>query len=153
MTPKQRYFKRVYDEAPMIDCACGCGTSIKSVDKYARPKTFISGHNGRKYEDPTQHKREWNHRNRLARYTYKKQYYYTRKRKLMALFGNKCLDCGIEYNGKNAAIFHFHHYIEGKEFNIGSILINKAWKTVLKEAELCQLLCANCHEMKHSVEF
>jgi len=30
---------------------------------------------------------------------------------------------------------------------------NKAWEKLVTEAQKCDLLCNNCHEMKHSVEF
>ena len=76
---KKRYFKKIYDAAEMVECACGCKKLIKNKDKYGRDKKFISGHNNRKYEDPTQHKREWNHRNR--RQIYLKKVLSTKKRK------------------------------------------------------------------------
>ena len=30
---KQRCFDRVYNEAPIIKCACGCGTDIKHIEE------------------------------------------------------------------------------------------------------------------------
>lgn len=61
---KQRYFDKVYANAKEIDCACGCGTKIKEKDKYGRKKTYVSGHNGRKYSDPNEFKRQYLIRNR-----------------------------------------------------------------------------------------
>jgi len=137
-----------------IKCACGCGEEFLKYDKYKRERKFVSGHNGRKYEDPTQHKREWNHRNRKKRYEYKKLYHRKRKVKLLNLFGNTCVSCGVKYNGKNACIFHFHHTDPNtKKFDVGNQVVNKAWKTIVEEANKCDLLCANCHEMRHSEEF
>lgn len=137
-----------------MQCACGCGSELEPIDKYGRSRKFISGHNGRKYSDPTQYKREWNHRNRPARQEYKKLYHQARKIKLINLKGGKCFECELGYNGKNACIFHLHHREpHKKEFSIGNQLVNKAWKILLEEAEKCDLLCANCHEMKHSEEF
>lgn len=151
---KQRFFNKILENALVIPCLCGCGTLIKNKDKYGRDKHFVSGHNGRKYEDKTQHKREWNHRNRESRYQLKKAYHLERKLKLMALKDSKCFDCGINHNGKNAAIFHFHHRNpEEKLFAIGNKLTCKSWDTLLIEIEKCNLLCANCHEMTHSQEF
>lgn len=54
---KKRYFKKVYDNAKFVECECGCGSIIKNKDKYGRNKRFISGHNNRKYSDPTEYKR------------------------------------------------------------------------------------------------
>lgn len=98
---KQRYFDKVLANAQDIECACGCKTIIKNKDKYGRDKKFVTGHNGRKYEDPTQYKREWNHRNRETRYQYKMSYHRIRRLQLLELYGNKCKDCGMEYNGNN----------------------------------------------------
>ena len=64
---KQRHWARKRERAPVISCACGCGTTLKAVDEYGRPQSYINGHNGRKYEDPKQYKREWNHRHRPER--------------------------------------------------------------------------------------
>lgn len=29
---KLKYYNKVYENAPIIECACGCGAKIKSVD-------------------------------------------------------------------------------------------------------------------------
>jgi hypothetical protein len=149
---KKRYFDRKYAEAPIINCACGCGGRLKSLDKYARPVKYLNGHNGRKYDDPRQVKREWNHRNRAARYEYKKQYGRKRKIKLIKLKGGECEDCGVKFNGRNACIFHFHHTDFGKtkDFTLGQQIVNKAWKVILKEVKKCVMVCANCHAMRHN---
>lgn len=151
---KQKYYQKVYEQANWIECACGCGTKIKDRDKYGRPKKYISGHNTiRKYEDPTQFKREWNHRNRAHRMEYKKQYHRKRKVKLVLLNGGKCLSCGIEYNGKNACIFHFHHRDPATKLFTMHLLTVKSWDSIIEEVNKCDLLCANCHEQRHSEEF
>ena len=149
---KQKYFGRVYDDAPIIECKCGCGTKIKSKDKYSRDVSYVNGHGGRKYKDPTQYKREWNHRNREARYSYKVRYGHKRKVGLIEFKGGKCLLCGDEYNGSNASMFDFHHRIpEEKEFGINmATILNKSMAKILKEVEKCDLLCSNCHRLLHS---
>lgn len=137
-----------------IKCACGCLTEFNRLDKYGRERKFISGHNGRKYSDPTQHKREWNHRNRKARQEYKATYHRKRKVACIKYRGGGCEGCGLNYNGENAAIFHLHHVNpKTKDFAIGNQVVNKAWATIVKELDKCLLLCANCHEMKHSIKF
>jgi len=35
-------------ENPIIECACGCGTTFPKYDTSRRPRRFVSGHNGRK---------------------------------------------------------------------------------------------------------
>lgn len=153
-TVKQRYFKKVYDNATFVLCKCGCGNKLKNKDKYGRDVSFLNGHNRKKYSDPKQHKREWNHRNRNSRYEWKKKYHRKRKVKLLGLFGNECKQCGIKYNGKNACIFHFHHLDSTtKSFSVGNNVVNKKWDTLVEECKKCILICANCHEMRHSGEF
>jgi hypothetical protein len=151
---KRKYFDKIYDAAAIVFCACGCGRQIKSVDRYARPKKFVSGHNGRKYEDPTQYKREWNHRNRPSRQVAKNARFRMLKIRLVNLFGGECADCGFKYDGTNARVFHFHHREpKFKSFTLGNQLCNKAWDLILAEANKCDLLCANCHELKHGGDF
>lgn len=150
---KQNYYKKVYEQANWIECACGCGVKIKDRDKYGRPKKYLNGHNNRKYKDPRQYKREWNHRNREQRKAYKKQYHRQRKVKLILANGRKCIDCGIEYDGKNACIFHFHHRDPSTKLFIMNQLTAKSWKSIIEEAKKCDMLCANCHEKRHSEEF
>lgn len=152
---KKKYWKKVYDNAPMIECACGCGESIKSKDKYGRDKKYISGHNGRKYEDSTQYKREWNHRNRDKRYQYKVKRSKELKVKLIKQKGSKCINCNLEYNGKNASKFDFHHIDPNtKEFALNQhSLQTKSLDAIDKEVAKCNLICSNCHRMIHSKEY
>jgi hypothetical protein len=154
ITAKQRYFKRVYDDAPIIECACGCGGELKSKDHYGRDKKYINGHNGRKYIDPTQYKREWNHRNRIHRQKYKMEFVHKRRGKLIELAGGKCSNCGLEYNGKNAPIFDFHHRDPNtKDFNINDNSLNRfSLEKALSEVKKCDLLCSNCHRLYHWVD-
>jgi predicted HNH restriction endonuclease len=153
---KLKYFKKIYDNAPMIKCACGCGAEIKSVDHYARPHRFITGHNTeRKYDDPTQYKREWNHRNRSARLAYKQK----RSRKIKGEFitsqGSKCSICETPYTGKNASMFQFHHNDPNiKIFNITlNSISNESLKELREELAKCSLICSNCHFQLHSSEY
>lgn len=152
---KEKYFKRIYDEAPEILCGCGCGKTIKAKDKYGRDKRFFNGHNGRKYDNPGQHKREWNYRNQEARYNAKRTRGRKLKAKLIGLLGGKCTGCGIVYDSTNGAIFQFHHEEpKRKSFPItqGS-LTTKAWAALVEESKKCLLLCANCHFLHHTEAF
>ena len=106
---KQRYFNKVYASAELVDCACGCGKKIKNKDRYGRDKKYISGHNNRKYDDPTQYKREWNHRNKESRYESKVARGHRLKVKVIKLLGGECVSCSLKYNGKNACVFQTHH--------------------------------------------
>ncbi|WCS70043.1 hypothetical protein Goe27_01650 [Bacillus phage vB_BsuM-Goe27] len=151
LTAKQRYYKRVYDEAPMVECACGCGEMIKSKDKYGRNKKYVSGHNNRVYSDPKQYKREWNYRNREQRYAYRKKRAYDIRVKLIESLGSKCVKCGLDHDGTNTPAFDFHHRDPStKEFNVNMNSINRFSLEKLKaETNKCELLCSNCHRIHH----
>jgi hypothetical protein len=148
---KKEYFDRVYLAAPIIECNCGCGTKIKSKDKYGRDKKFVNGHNRRKYKNPSQYKREWNHNNREARYSYKAQRLHKIMVELILNAGGKCNNCGLEFDGKCTSVFDFHHIDpKQKKFNINKGSINRYnIESTNEEVKKCILLCANCHRIHH----
>lgn len=148
---KERYFQKVYDNAIVVKCACGCGTDIKNKDQYGRNKKYVNGHNNKKYDDPTQYKREWNHRNRDQRYAYKVQRAHDIKISFIRQKGNKCEQCGTEYNGNNSCIFDLHHKDPTKkEFSLSQqSLANNKLANIKLELEKCSLLCSNCHRLLH----
>ena len=140
-----KYFDKI------ISCKCGCGGRFKRFNKYGRERKYISGHNGKKYDDPKQHKREWNHRNREQRLNYKTQLITKFKKELVLEKDGKCKNCGIKYDGNNLAIFDFHHRDPSvRLFGVNKRNMNKRSKQELRdEAKKCDLLCANCHRLKH----
>lgn len=152
---KQRYFDKVYRDALMIQCSCGCGETLKSKDKYGRDKNYLNGHNGRKYADRGQHKREWNHRNRPARMNAKTAHSYRVKATLIKEHGGKCWNCGLSYDGKNACCFDFHHLPDyEKKFNLNLASMSRyGIQTLRAESEKCALLCSNCHRVEHAAEY
>ena len=149
--------KRLHDQAPMIKCKCGCGEEIKSIDAYGRSKTFVNGHSNRKYDDPNEYKRvyerkiyadpEWRAKKREWKVQARRQ----RKVDLIKLKGGKCNQCGIAYNGKNAAIYQLHH--RDPSAKESRVFFDIAWKRTLKEADKCDLVCANCHFLIHGAEY
>lgn len=153
---KARYFKKKYENAPWIACACGCGSMTKATDEYGRSRRFIVGHNARKYDDPTQYRREWRSRNKAKVYGYKKARWRMLKIRLIHEFGHdRCQkNCGVTYNGTNAAVFHFHHLDSStKSFALGNQLTSRSWAQITAEAAKCEMICANCHELEHGEPF
>ena len=66
--------------------------------------------------------------------------------------GNKCQDCNIESTDENYVIFDFHHRDpSSKEASWNKI---RLWGKARREAEIdkCDLLCANCHRLRHRNE-
>ena len=75
-----------------------------------------------------------------------------RKKQLVDSKGGCCEICGYK---KNYSALQFHHLDPSqKEKNLDSRKIsNSTWEWCLKEAEKCQLLCANCHAEIHHPQF
>ena len=73
-----------------------------------------------------------------------------RKKRMISLIkikGGGCKVCG--YNRCTAALEFHHRDPTQKLFTLGITAMTKAWKTVLAEAEKCDLLCSNCHREQH----
>jgi hypothetical protein len=78
-------------------------------------------------------------------YRYQKKKRVELKTELIAMRGGRCEQCG--YSAATAAL-EFHHRDAGsKEFQIsyGSVSRKRLWAEALK----CDLLCANCHRLRH----
>lgn len=97
--------------------------------------------------------KEWYEKNKEKVAAQQKEYYQNNKDKAKLWKHN---NNGLEYNGKNGAIFDFHHINpEEKDFNITSYLrhYNKIPERIYREVEKCILLCSNCHRLEHSDEY
>ena len=65
-------------------------------------------------------------------------------------FGNKCVDCGKSYP---PCVYDYHHRDPStKEFEIGSKMFYTL-ERLIAEGEKCDLLCANCHRIRHFDSF
>lgn len=142
-----------------IECACGCGVLLDELDKYGRKRKYISGHNGRKYADKKQYKKEWYQKSKEDK-AYQHQKYINnadRCRKLKADLvikkGGKCERCGLLYDETNACVFDFHHTTpDNKNFNVNvGTFNNKSLQDIYTEAEKCIILCSNCHRLEHKM--
>ena len=62
--------------------------------------------------------------------------------------GNKCLDCQQVFP---EPCYDFHHTDPTQKDESVAILIrdNRKLETILNEASKCELLCANCHRLRH----
>ena len=64
--------------------------------------------------------------------------------------GGKCQDCGTT---GNPWIFDFHHRDSStKEWSWGSRRTSN-WESLKKELLKCDLLCSNCHRLRHEAEW
>jgi len=69
---------------------------------------------------------------------------YAKKLKGVRLLGGECVECGED----NFFKLDFHHPNSDKESEIGDIRA-QSWSKIKKEVVKCQLLCRNCHQIKH----
>ena len=68
------------------------------------------------------------------------------KAELVAAFGGRCVDCG--YSGSVFALEFHHRDASTKSFSIGTASISR--ERLWSEAAKCDLLCANCHRVRHA---
>ncbi len=70
------------------------------------------------------------------------------KRTYVDYLGGACVDCGLR--SEHACIYDFHHRDpQQKEFQI-SFAKGHSWDLVRRELDKCDLLCSNCHRIRHS---
>ena len=75
----------------------------------------------------------------------------SQKATLIEYKGGACMDCG--YTSKYVTVFDFHHRDPTqKKFEVGAKLRDGMSQTLLDEADKCDLLCANCHRIRHEIE-
>lgn len=61
-----------------------------------------------------------------------------------------CADCCIKYHPD---IMHFHHRTpSNKLFTISQGVYTKPWHEIYDEILKCDVLCANCHGLRHVKE-
>lgn len=74
-----------------------------------------------------------------------------RKRKEQAIeyLGGKCLDCGGVYVRD---VYDFHHRDPAQKETPLNKMFKFSWKKVKSELDKCDLLCANCHRIRHYME-
>jgi len=65
--------------------------------------------------------------------------------------GGKCQDCGIDYTNKCSVIFDFHHRDPAiKSFSLSRVMLFRPFEEVKAEADKTDLLCSNCHRLRHA---
>ncbi len=78
----------------------------------------------------------------------RKERYFSNKYKLMCYFGGCCKDCG--YNKCHSALCFHHIDPKTKKYKLcHTILVQRKIETIMKEAIKCEMLCVNCHAIKH----
>ena len=68
-----------------------------------------------------------------------------KKRRLLEMFGGRCVDCG--FDGHPAALDFDHINPSVKAGNVAHL----SWSKAVLEATQCEIRCSNCHRIKTSV--
>ncbi len=60
-----------------------------------------------------------------------------------------CVDCGRQYTTR---VMHYHHLTSSTKIDTVSNLVreSRSLSSILAEIEKCELLCANCHALRHN---
>lgn len=81
---------------------------------------------------------------------YQQQLRYKYKARAVKMLGGKCVDCEGVYH---PAAFDFHHKdASDKYMNVASLL-NRGWPKIEEEVKKCELLCSNCHRVRHAIGY
>lgn len=59
-----------------------------------------------------------------------------------------CVDCGKQYPPKAMDL----HHVRGEKLVSPSALVNHSWGVLKEEIGKCELLCSNCHRLRHPAE-
>ena len=69
-----------------------------------------------------------------------------KQKKMFLLKSNPCTDCKKEYH---PVVMHWDHLDSATKIdNISRLIMNSSWAKVLEEVKKCELVCANCHQMR-----
>jgi hypothetical protein len=67
-------------------------------------------------------------------------------KELIRIHGGACIDCG----NSDIRVLQFHHRNGGREFCCSQV--TRKMETLIEETSKCDLLCANCHRIRHAGE-
>ena len=74
------------------------------------------------------------------------------KIKALEYLGSKCLDCSNSYPNQPYVIFDFHHRDPTQKDVMWDHLRKRSWDKIIIELDKCDLLCSNCHRIRHHNE-
>ncbi len=73
-----------------------------------------------------------------------------KREKLKEFLSDKqCKDCG----NRDSRVLEFDHITNNKLANVGNLLSrNYSWANILLEIDKCEIVCANCHRIRTSIQ-
>lgn len=74
------------------------------------------------------------------------------KRRAVEYLGGQCTDCGMKTD--ILAVYDFHHIQPGKKDAEPATMMdnNRSWEEIQAELDMCIVLCANCHRIRHALQ-
>ena len=72
------------------------------------------------------------------------------KLKMIKYKGSKCVECGLNIKDSHYSVFDFHHINPNEKDTIFNRIKYQKWDKIKLEIDKCELLCSNCHRLKHS---
>ena len=76
-------------------------------------------------------------------------YYNKMKKRAVEYLGGKCILCGSVFH---SCCYDFHHKDPTQKETKLSAKLNCTFEIIKKELDKCELLCSNCHRLKHFKE-
>jgi hypothetical protein len=87
-------------------------------------------------------------RRRAKSYRSQKKRRREKKAELLQASGGGCVTCG--YSAAAAALDFHHRDASTKDFSISSF--TGSWEQLVAESKKCDVLCANCHRVRHAAD-
>jgi hypothetical protein len=121
----------------------------RNKDKY---REYAKTYYHRAKQDPEKvarreaNRKEWYTQNKesvLAKQREKKRH---RKLEAIKYLGGVCSDCHGTFH---PSIYEFHHRDPSEKDRDPSKLLQLKWERIVAELDKCDLLCANCHRLRH----
>ena len=125
----------------LIEKKCSKCQSIKPIEEFHKSAYTCKPCANQRSRD--WHKVRANLDKRNARVNVKQR---ERKQWAVVYKGNQCLDCGNQFP---LAVYDFHHRNEDDKSNNPSYFIKLSKERAISELDKCDLLCANCHRIRH----
>jgi hypothetical protein len=71
------------------------------------------------------------------------------KIKMIEYKGGKCEKCGLKLEDSHYCVFDFHHTDPKNKDPKFKRIKSQKWNVIKNEIDKCELLCSNCHRLKH----
>lgn len=124
-----------YNEKKLTEKYCPKCKTVKSIDEFYRSNTRKNGNSHcKKCSNELTTERQIKMKIRMIEYK-----------------GGQCNKCKLKLVDCHYSVFDFHHINpNSKDINFKHIKSQK-WDKIKKEIDNCELLCSNCHRIKHAL--